>query len=134
MNKEFIKEFKELKELDEEFEFEIEDGESYYQIRQKYDYKILFGKDLRLAMAYIAIRDENLELVRKAFDANHSLWEEIFGDSAESVEVLEVFGDNSILCKVHTERDYDIVVRVCSYVEWEPEGFDGWPAWQIRVW
>lgn len=134
MNKEFIKEFKELKELDEEFEFEIEDGRSYYQIRQKYDYKILFGKDLRLAMAYIAIRDENLELVRKAFDANHSLWEKIFGDSAESVEVLEVFGDNSILCKVHTERDYDIVVRVCSYVEWEPEGFDGWPAWQIRVW
>lgn len=133
MNKEFIADYKKLKELEKDFEYEIDDGTAYYQIRDEYN-KILFGKDLKKAMAYIAIRDRNLDLVKKAFDANHSLWETIFGDSAESVEVLEVLGYKSILCKVHTEHDYDIVVKVDSYVEWEPEGFDGWPAWQIKAW
>jgi hypothetical protein len=134
MNNEFVKDYKQLKELEEDFEFTADDGRVYYQIRNKYDSCIIFGKEFRTAMAYIAIREMNMELIKKAFDANHSLWIDIFGDAAESVEVLEVFGDNSIVCKVHTEHDYDIVVRVVSYVEWEPEGFDGWPAWKIEAW
>ena len=134
MNKEFIKDFKELKEMEEDFEYAIDDGEVTYQIRNEYDSRILFGRKFKTAMAYIAIRDRNLDMVRKAFDDNHELWEEIFGDAAESVEVLEVLDYKSILCAVHTEHDYDIVVKVDSYVEWEPEGFDGWPAWQIKAW
>lgn len=134
MNKEFIKNFKELKALEEDFGYEIDDGNAYYQIKNKYDCRVIFGKKFRTAMAYIAIRDRNLELVRKAFDANHELWEEIFGDAAEYVEILKVLDYKSILCKVHTEHDYDIVVKVVSYVNWEPEGFDGWPAWDIRAW
>ncbi len=133
MNMEFVEDYKQLKELEEDFEFVIDDGSVYYQIRNKYDSRVIFGK-FRTAMAYIAIRNRDLNMVRKAFDANHELWEDIFGDAAESVEVLEVLDYKSILCKVHTEHDYDIVVKVCSYVEWEPEGFDGWPAWKIEAW
>ena len=94
------KEIEELKKLEKGFYFkETEKGKRYY-IRTKYSEEISFGKNLKEAMLYIAIRNRDIEKAKKALDDNHELWEEIFSDVAEDVEVIGILDNRNILCKV----------------------------------